>query len=46
MSDPVLEVLHDNAESGVVPDDLDARGKLSDHRSIGAHIGEAPFKGL
>lgn len=29
MSDPVLEVLHDIADSGIVPDDLDARGKLS-----------------
>jgi len=46
MSDPVLEVLHDIAESGIVPDDLDARGKLSVstlHRECRAR-GASPYE--
>lgn len=29
MSDPVLELLHEIAESGVVPDDIDGKGRLA-----------------
>lgn len=45
MSDPVLEVLHEIATSGIVPDDLDGRGKLATatlHREART-LGASPY---
>lgn len=49
-SDPVLEVLHEIATSGVVPDDVEARGKIAtstlyrEARALGASPYDTPRK--